>query len=114
MARKAQVRWFESKNGYYCTHNGVRYRLGDGPEDFPHGPNYQAALDRWKEIVFHDGGRPDVRDSRVIACVERWTENVEKLQKTATLDKATHCLQSAVKRFGSLLITQLQPYHVRE
>ena len=45
MARKPQVRWFETRNAYYCQINGKQHKLGDGPDDrTQQGPNYQAAV----------------------------------------------------------------------
>ena len=47
MPRKPQVRWFESKSGYYSTILGTRYRLASGPNT----PENQAAAElRFQEI----------------------------------------------------------------
>ena len=51
MPRKPTIRFFESKNGYYTNHEKTRFRLGDGPDDSPTGPNYLAALKRFGEIM---------------------------------------------------------------
>ena len=51
MARKPQVRFFSSRNAFYCQWQGHQHRLGDGPDDSPTGPNYLKALENFKNLM---------------------------------------------------------------
>ena len=51
MARRASVRYWASRGSYCCWFNGRQEVLASGPDDFPSGPTYQAALRRFTEIT---------------------------------------------------------------
>ncbi len=51
MARRANVRYWESRKAYCCCFRGKQHTLAEGPDDFPNGPTYQAALRKFSEIT---------------------------------------------------------------
>ncbi len=51
MARRASVRYWPSVGAYCCHFRGKQHRLAVGPDDFPHGPTYQAALHAFVELT---------------------------------------------------------------
>jgi hypothetical protein len=63
MARKSSVRYWPNrgvwsdakgqvhKGGYYCWFNGKQYPLATGPDDYPHGPTYQAAFKAFGDLL---------------------------------------------------------------
>jgi integrase len=51
MARRSSVRYWRSRNGYCCWFGCKQEVVAVGPDDFPSGPTYQAALDRFKEMT---------------------------------------------------------------
>jgi integrase len=51
MARRSSVRYWPSRGAYCCWFNEKQEVLAAGPDDFPSGPTYQAALQRFKEIT---------------------------------------------------------------
>jgi integrase len=51
MARRASVRYWESRKAYCCWMKGKQHVLQEGPDDYPHGPTYQAAVKRFAAMV---------------------------------------------------------------
>ena len=51
MARRAAIRYWPSRNAYCCWFQGHQHILAEGPDDFPSGPTYQAALRKFTEIT---------------------------------------------------------------
>jgi integrase len=51
MPAKPQVRYFDSRHGYYCQWNHKQYLLAKGPDDAPTGPTYLDALGKFQEIM---------------------------------------------------------------
>ncbi|MFN4261930.1 MAG: hypothetical protein ACK4RK_21835 [Gemmataceae bacterium] len=49
--RKASVRYYASKGGYFTHFEGKNIRLADGPDDAPKGKTYLAALARFQELM---------------------------------------------------------------
>jgi integrase len=125
VGRKPAVRFYESRNAYFVTLKGVFHRLGDGPDDRPSGPNYLAALAKYKEkleLAFAD----EVGDgNKLRVCAEKYLENLSRLherdrraQRTYEIRKryltvaVNHPLDSG-GLLGELMIAQLKPLHVR-
>src|SRR4051794_670217 len=114
MARKAQVRFFASKNAYFTTYQGTRHRLGDGPDDAPNGPNYLAALTAFQELMKAPASQPDARDSRMIACLERWLEHIGKHKSEKYGSTSEGYFKRGAKQWGEKLVSQIQPRHIQE
>lgn len=112
MPRKPTIRFFESKNGYYTNHERVRYRLGDGPDDAPTGPNYLAALKRFGEIMAL--GTVDTADqaNMVRTVVDLYGQHLERNGQGRTLEILLQTCTSAVAEFGDKTFAQLKPVHV--
>jgi integrase len=51
MARRSSVRYWRSRHAYCCWFDGTQHVLAEGPDDFPCGPTYQAALQKFTEIT---------------------------------------------------------------
>jgi integrase len=51
MPRRASVRYWKSRKAYCCWLNGTQHVLAEGPDDFPSGPTYQAALKKFGQIT---------------------------------------------------------------
>jgi hypothetical protein len=49
--RKASVRYYASKGGYFTHFEGKNIRLPTGPDDAPSGPTYLAALTKFSELM---------------------------------------------------------------
>lgn len=112
MPRKPTIRFFESKNGYYTNHERTRYRLGDGPDDSPTGPNYLAALKRFGEIM--QVGTADTADqtNTVRVVVDLYGQHLERNGQVRTLEILLQTCTSAVAEFGDKTFAQLKPIHV--
>src|SRR5262249_44619274 len=51
MARRASVRYYDSRGAYYTQINGAQNHLATGPNDAPDGPTYKAAVKKFSELV---------------------------------------------------------------
>ena len=112
MPRKPTIRFFASKNGYYTNHEKTRFRLGDGPDDSPTGPNYLAALRRFGEIM--QVGVADTADqaNTVRVVVDLYGQHLERNGQGRTLEILLQTCTSAVAEFGDKTFGQLKPVHV--
>jgi integrase len=112
MPRKPSIRYFESKNGFFTNFEGTRYRLADGPDDSPTGPNYLAALKRFGEIM--QVGTVDTADqaNSVRVVVDLYGQHLERNDQTRTLEILLQTCTSAVAEFGDRTFAQLKPVHV--
>ena len=51
MARQASVRYWESRRAYACWFKGKQVILAEGPQDYPDGPTYNAAVKKFGQLV---------------------------------------------------------------
>jgi len=51
MARRPEVRYFKTRKAYYFQHKGKQHKLAVGPDDWPTGPTFLAAQERYREIL---------------------------------------------------------------
>lgn len=83
MARRASVRYWSSRNAYCCWFAGKQYVLAEGPDDYPSGPTYQAATQKFAELSAINGvdGAKDTNTCRVICEMYlRWISTRRKFQ----------------------------------
>lgn len=111
MGRPRGVRFFESKNAYFTMINGKRYRLGDGPDDFPDGPQYRAAQQRKWEIET-GSGKITAKDDTVRVCCERWKTHLEAQKKASELKMYSHIMPSCLAAVGHLRLSEVSQHHV--
>lgn len=112
MPRRPSVRWFETRKAYYCQHKKKQYRLGDGPDDFPDGPNYKAAIQAWLAILNldHAGERKDRNTFRVVA--ELYLQHIETRRRASTLRIKKRYLQIACETFGEDEVSSMTTFKV--
>jgi integrase len=88
MARKASVRYWKSRGGYCCWIKGKQEVLAVGPDDFPDGPTYKAAFDRYTGLMAlaNAGAAKDENTIRVVC--EKYLDHLEMHNKKrpATID----------------------------
>jgi integrase len=112
MPRKPTIRFFESKNGYFTNHERTRYRLGDGPDDSPTGPNYLAALRRFGEIMQVGVAETADQANTVRVVVDLYGQHLERNGQARSLEIVLQTCTSAVAEFGDRTFAQLKPIHV--
>ncbi len=112
MPRKPTIRFFESKNGYFTNFEGTRYRLADGPDDSPNGPNYLAALKRFGEIMQVQAADTADQTNTVRVIVDLYGQHLERNDQKRTLEILLQTCTSAIEEFGNKTFAQLKPVHV--
>lgn len=110
--RKPQIGYYRSKNGYFITVNGKRYRLSTGPDDSPDGPVYRAAtieLDRIskrQDILAKQKVSPDT----VTAAVNLYVTRNGKLHPSALKERSL--FRKINSTIGNIDIVDIEKHHV--
>lgn len=110
--RKASVRYYASKGGYFTHYEGKKHRLADGPDDAPNGKTYLAALDKFRELM--DVSNADTADqgNTVRIVVDLYGQHLERNDQGRTLEILLQTCTSAVAEFGDKTFQELKPVHV--
>jgi integrase len=112
MPRKPSVRYFPSRNGYYCQYNGKQHRLADGPEDAPAGPVYLAALDAFKALMQLETASQAGDRNTVRVILETYLQHIEGKRKPKTLVMRVKCFKPFAREFGEMAVGDLKHHHV--
>jgi integrase len=114
MARKPQVNWFASKNGFYCNIGGQRHRLGDGPDDSQtDGPNYRRAVARYAELVCDPGASDGKADCTISEAMTRYKAYLTDTKKSVTASQMESVWEaSGAGKVGSLRLSELRLKHI--
>jgi len=109
MPRKPNVRYFDSRKGYYCQLDGKQHKLASGPDDAPSGPCYSEALENFKALMeLHYV--PLSRDrSPVRAVLETYLVHLESSRSASTLRIRTASFLPFAEFLGDRAIAQLSP-----
>src|SRR5437764_1281745 len=87
MPRKPSVRYFSSRNGFFCQHHGKQHRLADGPDDSPTGPTYLAALDAFKQLM-QMGSVTTAKDRNTVRVVlETYLQHAQDKMRATTFER---------------------------
>jgi hypothetical protein len=116
MARKSDVRYFESRNAYFTTWKGKQYKLAEGPDDKPTGPTFEAALARFKEIMVM-GQADTANDYNTVKVVfERYLRWAEGHRAANTLQIRVRFLNqfAGYRGFGALQVREVKHFHLDE
>lgn len=113
MPRKPSVRYWESRNGFYCTIKGEQVRLGDGPDDSAKdGPKYRAACKRFGELTCDDGASL-AKDANTLETVCRlYLERISTRRKPRTVELRRRYLLAFVGEFGTVRVRDLTVHQV--
>lgn len=109
MARKPQVRYFESRNAYYCQVNGKQHCLATGPNDGPTGPTFQAAVKAYGELLSLENADKVGNENTVRVVLEHYMGH---LDSSAKIKKSTVGMRNSVfrifcKRFADTRVSDL-------
>src|SRR5436309_1852006 len=98
--RKASVRYYASKGGYFTHFEGKNIRLADGPDDAPNGPTYLAALAKFSELMQVNNADVADQGNTVRVVVDLYGQHLERNGQTRTLKILLDTCTSAVEQFG--------------
>jgi integrase len=110
--RKASVRYYASKGGYFTHFEGRNIRLATGPDDAPQGPTYLAALREFGELMQVNTADTADQANTVRIVVDLYGQHLERNGQTRTLKILLDTCTSAVGQFGDKTFAQLKPVHV--
>jgi integrase len=113
MPRTPTVRYFDSRKAYFTTFKGKQHCLASGPKDEPDGPTYQAAVQKFSEVI-HVAEADRAEDNNlVITILDRYAVHLKNQVRERTLDMFCRCCDSAVQEFGHLKYKDLKIMHVQ-
>jgi integrase len=104
--RKPQVRYFASRQGYYCQHRGRQHKLASGPDDAPTGPTYLVALAEFRNLL---SGEADGIDGNktVVSVWDAFQAFLVGYRSATTLRFRSQAWKPFVARFGSMAVSKL-------
>jgi hypothetical protein len=113
MPATPQIRYFESRQGYYTQYKKRQRLLAKGPKDEADGPIYQEAVRKFSEII-HCGEADRAEDNNlVITVLDRYAVHLKNQDRERTLEMFRGCADSAVEEFGRLKYKDLKIMHVQ-
>lgn len=83
MARKPQVRYFDTRKAYFTQFRGKQHKLAVGPDDAPTGPTYLEALEKFGQLLRLDQATTAGSNNTVDVVAElylRYLRDVKKVQ----------------------------------
>lgn len=110
--RKASVRYYASKDGYFTHFEGKNIRFADGPGDAPKGKTYLMALARFQELMQVDNADPAARGNTVRVVVDLYRQRLERNGQDRSLEIVLQTCTSTVAEFGDKTFQELKPVHV--
>jgi integrase len=113
MARKPQVRYFPSRGGYYCQHEGRQHKLAVGPDDGPTGPTYLEALKRFREVLEAADVATTKDHNPVRVVLDAFLTHVARVRRKSTLAVHLRLLKAfcAFNDYGDMACYLLAPFH---
>jgi hypothetical protein len=61
LPRTPSIRYFKSRQAFYCQYRGHQYPLAKGPDDRPDGPTFLAAVEEFGRVMA-EGTRETTKD----------------------------------------------------
>jgi integrase len=114
MARKPQVRYFDSRKAYYTQHRGRQHKLAEGPEDSPHGPTYLAALAAFRSLLEMDGAPTAGAENTARTVMELYLQAMEGRRKPRTYAIQVAACKLFCQHYGEVRCSQLKPWHAEQ
>jgi integrase len=110
--RKASVRYYASKGGYFTHFEGKNIRLADGLDDAPKGKTYLAALARFQELMNVSNADTADQGNTVRVVVDLYGQHLERNGQDRSLEIVLQTCTSAMAQFGDKTFDALKPVHV--
>ncbi len=107
MARQASVRYWESRRAYACWFKGKQVILAEGPQDYPDGPTYNAAVKKFGQLVTM-GNADLAKDNNDVQTVcDLYLRHISTRKTPRTFKIRKQFLQPFVDAHGKTLIRSL-------
>jgi integrase len=114
MPRKPSVRYFASRNAYYCQHNGRQHKLASGPDDGPTGPTFLAALEAFKQLL-QMGAVTTARDRNTVRVIlESYLQHIKGRIQNSTFERRVYSFRPFCARCGEVEVGSLTHFVVRQ
>jgi site-specific recombinase XerD len=110
--RKRQIRYYDSRGGYYTTYEGKTYCLATGPKDEPIGPTFEAARAKYREILTM-GNLTTQSDRNLVGTIlESFLQWIAANKKPATLANYVQACKSFAALYGKVTVADLKRNHL--
>lgn len=105
MARRPQVRYFPSREGYYCQLNARQHKLASGPNDAPTGPCYLDALRKFTKLLSLSTADARKDDNTVRVVLEHYLNHVEGRRRPRTFYIRKTYFAHFCREFGEIKVS---------
>jgi integrase len=114
MARKPEVRYFESRGAYYTQYEGRQHKLATGPDDRPNGPTYLEALSAFRGLMEMGNVHKAGGGNKVGVVLAKYMLHIESRRRDNTVKVRKKCIPPFAAKWGELAIADLKHSHVYE
>lgn len=112
MPRRPEVRYFASREAYYCQHKGKQHCLAKGPDDAPNGPTYQAALKAFMRLWELGNVEQAGETNTLRALCETYHARTAQTIAAGTQRNRLNLLRPFIEAHGNLHVSQLTEFKV--
>lgn len=109
MPVRPAVRYFDSRKAYYCQINRVQHLLAKGPDDFPNGPNYLAALAAFTRLSCASNVDKAKDGNPLEPVLTRYLFEQERSKGPKRTRGTKHLIDSAIDALGGVKVADLVP-----
>ncbi len=114
MARKASVRYWQSRGAYCCEHKGKQHVLAVGPDDRPEGPTYKAAVEAYKLLCFPPQAGEEINGKTVATVLNLYRDHMASKWQPNTVAIKDQLFRPFEEAFGHKVVQYLRPAEVEE
>src|SRR5262249_12142617 len=114
MPRTPSIRYFESREAYYCQYQGRQHLLAAGPKDEPDGPVYRRAVERFAEVMHLREAERTADECPVSVVISRYCYFLKQEGRKKSLEVAKSLLVPAIAAFGHVRVRDLKPILVTD
>jgi integrase len=114
MPRQPSVRYFSSRKAFYCQFRGKQHLLASGPNDFPAGPTYTAALKAFGQLMASGEIEKAKDENQIQLILEKYMQHAEMRLKASTFERRLYLLRPFQQALGALPVAELTHFKVEE
>jgi integrase len=113
MARAPGIRYFNSRQAYYCQFRGKQHCLAAGEKDEPDGPVYRRAVEQFALLMHRTEDDKTNDQTRVLSLYDRHQAHMRRQGREKSRALFEQTLKSAMDSLGHLPIRDLRTHHVQ-
>ncbi len=114
MPRQSSVRYYESRKAYYTQFQSKQRLLASGPDDYPDGPTYKAALKAFGQLMATGAIEKAGDENQIQVILEKYMQHAQTRLAPSTYARRLLALRPFQQALGALPIAGLTHFKVEE